>query len=129
MKSLAEWLLRKPTGPAPRRRIKPMSAKRRVAAKSYSAQRARFLAAHPYCQVFIARSGLKEDALIQWQGCYRTAFGVLCRAPESCDVHHKAGRTGTNYLDETTWLAVSREAHDWIHAHPSDARSKGFLTP
>ena len=127
MKTLTEWLARKPTGPAPRRRIKPMSAKRKVAAKSYSAQRAKFLAAHPYCQVFIARTGLDEEALIQWQGCYRDAFGVFSRAPESCDVHHKAGRTGTNYLDQSTWLAVSRHEHEWIHAHPSLAREAGWM--
>jgi hypothetical protein len=43
------------------------------------------------------------------------------------DVHHKAGRTGTNYLDEETWLATCRRCHDWIHEHPNKAREKGLL--
>jgi hypothetical protein len=43
------------------------------------------------------------------------------------DIHHKRGRYGTNFLDESTWLAVSREGHDWIHRFPKDARARGWM--
>lgn len=127
MKTLTEWLARKPNGKAPRKRVKPVSAKRKLAARSYSAARMFFLASHPYCQVFIARMGLNETAVKQWGGYYSDVYGALRRAPTSDDVHHTAGRTGTNYLDERTWLAVSRQEHEWIHAHPSEARKRGWL--
>lgn len=127
MKTLAEWLARKPTGKAPRRRVKPMSDRRKKAARLYSKQRAAFLAAHPYCQVWIERMGLSESALIQWHGNYSDVWGVLRSAPLATDIHHKAGRTGPNYLNEATWLAVCRDEHAWIHAHPSEARRRGWL--
>lgn len=48
-------------------------------------------------------------------------------APRSCDIHHKNGRTGWRLNDESQWMAVSREAHIWLHAHPSEARKRGYL--
>ncbi len=46
--------------------------------------------------------------------------------PVSTDVHHVKGR-GKFYLDESTWMAVSRESHRWIHNHPKEARELGLL--
>lgn len=43
------------------------------------------------------------------------------------DLHHKAGRSGENYTDPTTFMAVCRTCHDWIHANPSKARERGWL--
>lgn len=45
------------------------------------------------------------------------------------DVHHKySGKDRAKYyLDTSTWLAVSREGHNWIHSNPKEARNKGFL--
>ncbi len=31
------------------------------------------------------------------------------------------------YLDTSTWLAVSRIGHNWIHENPKEARDLGFL--
>lgn len=45
----------------------------------------------------------------------------------SNQIHHKAGRLGKNYLDESTWLAVSFEGHNWIHNNDALAREKGWL--
>jgi hypothetical protein len=42
------------------------------------------------------------------------------------DVHHKAGRRGSNLLDESTWLAVCRTHHDAIHTLPHFAVSNGY---
>jgi hypothetical protein len=43
------------------------------------------------------------------------------------EVHHTAYRTGTNYLDTTTWKASCRACHQWVHANPKEARELGFL--
>jgi|TARA_R110000851_G_scaffold108617_1_gene230060 hypothetical protein len=42
------------------------------------------------------------------------------------EVHHMKGRTGSNYLDEQFWLAVSRKGHQKIEKNPNWAKEKGF---
>lgn len=94
-----------------------MSAKRQAASKVYAEKRSAFLAAHPKCEAcrFITGS------------CAINSQGVDMLANKSRDVHHTAGRSGTNYLDHTTWLAVCRRCHDWIHNNPALAREFGLL--
>ena len=45
------------------------------------------------------------------------------------DVHHTyCGKDRAKYyLDVSTWLAVSRLGHIWIHSFPKEARELGFL--
>jgi hypothetical protein len=45
------------------------------------------------------------------------------------EVHHKySGKDRAKYfLDVSTWLAVSREGHNWIHDNPKQARELGYL--
>lgn len=45
------------------------------------------------------------------------------------DVHHTfSGKDrAKHYLDVDTWLAVSRNGHNWIHANPKEARELGYL--
>lgn len=45
------------------------------------------------------------------------------------EVHHKySGKDrDKHYLDTETWLAVSRDGHNWIHDNPQEAREKGYL--
>jgi len=45
------------------------------------------------------------------------------------DVHHTySGKDRAKYyLDVSTWLAVSRNGHNWIHDNPKQAREKGYL--
>jgi hypothetical protein len=45
------------------------------------------------------------------------------------EVHHKySGKDRSKYfLDVSTWLAVSREGHNWIHDNPKEARMLGYL--
>lgn len=42
------------------------------------------------------------------------------------DVHHRLGRNKF-YLDVSTWLAVSREGHEFIHNNVAMAREKEWL--
>ena len=45
------------------------------------------------------------------------------------EIHHKyCGKNRAKYyLDTSTWLAVNRDSHNWIHAFPKEARELGFL--
>lgn len=47
------------------------------------------------------------------------------------EVHHFAGRgrggRGPLLLDERLWIAVSKQGHRFIHAHPDWARANGFM--
>lgn len=82
-------------------RLRPMSKKRQREARAYSLLRSAYLEAHPRCQ-------------------------IRCGKPAK-DIHHTHGRLSGNYLNVETWLSVCRECHDWIHAHPSQARQLGLL--
>lgn len=81
------------------KKIKQRSDKKKIDDLVYKAKRLKFLKENPRCSVY----------------------------PElkATDVHHKRGR-GSNYLDEKTWLAVSRKAHIEIEENPEWAVSKGY---
>ena len=51
----------------------------------------------------------------------------LCNSKPSTQCHHRNGRNGKNYLDETTFMALCAGCHEQIHAHPSWARGNGYL--
>lgn len=85
-----------------RKRIPRMSKKRQRDSRLYNKNAKAFLDRHRNCQV---------------ERCIR----------RSTQVHHTAGRRGTNYLDETTWMAVCLPCHDEIHRHPKWAMAKGYL--
>lgn len=132
----------KRSGPIKRRtRLRPMSTKRQREAKLYSAKRKAFLEAHPYDQAIIKIHGLNEQEVIKNDGLAGWGIPQLISqfaptiaplhpmdfVPFSNDIHHVKGRVGSNYLDESTWLAVSRFSHDWIHSNPKRARELGLL--
>lgn len=99
--SLADWLNRKAKGPAPKKRLPAYSPRRQEASKVYAQKRAQFLKMKPRCE--------------------------KCRKAPSCDVHHKAGRKGGNYLNVSTWAALCRQCHAEIHHNPKEARVQGWL--
>jgi hypothetical protein len=41
-------------------------------------------------------------------------------------VHHSAGRIGANLLDQSKWLAVCHNCHEWIERHPKEAKERGL---
>jgi hypothetical protein len=45
------------------------------------------------------------------------------------EIHHTyCGKDRAKYyLDTTTWIAVSRDGHNWIHDNPKEARELGYL--
>lgn len=94
----------KPTAKA--KPIAPHSQKRSKEERIYLGKRLIFLKEHPMCQAHLPG---------------------LC-SEYSTDIHHKQGRVGDNLLDETEWLAVCRGCHEWIEAHPQEAKDRGFST-
>jgi len=50
---------------------------------------------------------------------------VKCIGSQTTDVHHKKGR-GEYLLDESTWLPVCRECHNWINENNKQAMALGL---
>lgn len=86
------------------KRISPRSPKRVKADAEYSARRKVFLTKNPMCHAHLP--------------------GICTQY--ATDVHHKAGRTGSLYLDETHWVALCRACHSYVEAHPKEAREMGL---
>lgn len=42
------------------------------------------------------------------------------------DVHHKKGRTGSLFLDENHWVALSRKGHKIVEENPLWAKENGY---
>lgn len=140
MKTLAKWLKR---GEKAKKKRKPMPkvSKRRVCAnREYAKRRKLFLEAHPYDQALIKTYGQNEADVIASEGCaamcivsitsrHQPCFAPLTpwqTIPRSTEIHHVKGR-GKHLNDESSWLAVSRPTHNFIHANPSKARLMGLL--
>jgi hypothetical protein len=56
----------------------------------------------------------------------------LAAIPNVCtgltiDVHHMGGRENDLLLHQPLWLASCRMCHEWIHAHPIEARELKLL--
>ena len=99
-----------------RKPIKRVSDRRAAQLNEYFGLRERYLAAHPYCEVWLAEHAME---------CLKTASAS--GAPRSCEIHHRRGRVGRQLLDTNFFLAVCRANHERIHANPKWAYEKGFL--
>lgn len=88
----------------PQKAIKKVSEKRSIENLQYSADRIVFL-------------GKPENKICP-----------ITKQP-AIEVHHTySGKDRSKYyLDSTTWLAVSRDGHNWIHDNPKEARELGYL--
>jgi hypothetical protein len=93
--------MQKPTNSIPR-----VSAKRAKKDAEYSKLRQRYLTENPLCMV---------------KGLNCTHYAT--------DVHHTRGgeERDVYYLIQSTWLAVCRADHNWIHENPAKARELGYL--
>lgn len=59
---------------------------------------------------------MKDNLICEFKGCKRLGN----------DLHHKAKR-GKNLCDETTFMSVCRNHHNWIHEHPIESKELGYL--
>ena len=86
--------------------IRKVSAKKMTETRIYKARRKHFLKAHPNCQI-------KLD---------------VCTG-KATQIHHAAGRIGSNYTNKNTFVATCdgchRKLHDVLSA--KERREKGFL--
>lgn len=46
---------------------------------------------------------------------------------QTSQIHHRKGRVGDLLLDESFWLALSFEGHDWVHKNPALSYERGWL--
>jgi hypothetical protein len=87
-------------------KIPQVSSKRKKKDAEYSKLRERFLTENPLCMVKV-------------NGCGHGAT----------DVHHT--RSGSDrdafYLVQSTWKAVCRNCHQYVHEHPEESRIMGWL--
>lgn len=84
----------------------------------------------------IRKVSVKQDKLNKIYSKLRIEFlslpeNQICpiTKQQTTDIHHTyCGKDRAKYyLDVSTWLAVSRDGHNWIHAFPKEARELGFL--
>lgn len=102
----------------PRNGLRQVSTRRQRELREYSERRKSFLSRpeNRWCPVW---------AIIVINEPY--SEGNPPKRKRTTDVHHKAGREGKLLNDETYWLAVSREGHEFIHTFPNAARTMGWL--
>jgi hypothetical protein len=86
--------------------ISQVSSKRKKKDQEYLKLRERYLLENPLCMVKV-------------NGCSHGAT----------DIHHTYAGANRDafYLVQSTWKAVCRNCHDWIHGHPAEAREMGWL--
>lgn len=84
-------------------KIKQVSDKRAVQLKEYSKLRKEFLKEHPMCEIYPDKKAV--------------------------EVHHTyPGANRIKYfLEEDSWMAVSREGHNWIHENVKQSKVLGYL--
>ena len=109
-------------------RLRPVSKKRVKTNRIYSALRKKFLAEHPYCQIWLIVRGYQiNDVSCDGFVKHETGDAIYYRkVPLAVDIHHVKGR-GRYLLDTSTWLAASRAEHEWVHSHQGEARRLGLL--
>jgi hypothetical protein len=127
-KKAAASIKASPKSPTKRKPLKPRSKKRILQSQIYREKRLAFLCAYPRCAAYIARSGGWE--LMRMHPSPENALRLVLLielAPPATTIHHTRGRAGPLYLDETFWLGVSLENHQWIDANNDAARALGLL--
>lgn len=84
--------------------IAPRSQKRAIQEKEYSTKRKIFLQNNPMCQAHIQ--------------------GICVSLASEC--HHKRGRVGADLINETLFLALCHNCHEYIERERSWAIEMGF---
>ena len=105
-------------------RLSPVSKRHKEEMKEYSRLSKEFLGAHPVCYVWYCEQGNK--AFPYDEICDLVQSGDAVNPCPATDVHHVKKR-GKHYLDVSSWMAVSRSAHQRIHDNPRWARENEYL--
>lgn len=110
--------------------LRSVSTKRAKEARLYAKKRKAFLEARPVCEWWaevhsVHTSPMPDGTVLAW--FEEDKLWEWAVPPASTEIHHKAGRSGANYLDESTWMACSSEGHRWITDHPKEAEARGWI--
>jgi hypothetical protein len=81
--------------------LRKESEKRQIERVEYTEKRKAYLQVHPFCE---------------FEGCTKLAS----------EIHHRA-RRGANYLDVSTFFAICRNHHRFLHDNPAEAKEMGLL--
>ena len=84
-----------------RKRINPVSKKRKQEQVTYSKLRKEYLTARPRCE--------------------------CCDLAPSTEIHHRRGRWKSRLNATEWWLGICRPCHDYIHGNPAWAYERGYL--
>lgn len=116
-------LQRKPWRPKkPRKRIPPISDRKKAALADYRKTKVAWLKGVPCCE---ACQPIHDYLAKEW-GDFRAMENrpwsrtKINRPVE--DIHHSRGRSGSLESDTRYWVGVCRYCHDWIHQHPAQSR-------
>lgn len=85
--------------PTQKKPLSPKSSKKEKLDAAYTVLRQSYLKNNPMCEARLP-------------GCNLSAS----------DIHHKHGRVGDLYLDDTEYIALCRNCHRWIHDNPAKAK-------
>lgn len=111
-----------------RTRLAKVSPRRKGELREYHEKAAAYLAAHPFCQIYIAMHGLLESEVIAQAGAvYVAAYGAVRQVPVATEIHHRNKRDGARLTDERWFLAASRPRHELVEGFKTWARKTGFL--
>jgi len=66
---------------------------------------------------------VRESYLEDNPNCQAKLSGCSYAATE---IHHKKGRIGNLLQDDTYFLSVCRNCHQWIEEHPKESKELGF---
>ena len=69
---------------------------------------------------------LREYLKVRNEYLSENNFCEVCGRPAQ-DLHHRSGRIGEKLTDKANFMALCRLHHTWIHEHPKEARSLGWL--
>lgn len=94
----------------------------RTAANRFVLMAAAYLARHPYCQIFIARHELDEDAVI----CGGGKSGSI-KVPRATLVHQRTDGLGASIDGDAWWMAACTEELAWVRKNKDVATALGFV--
>lgn len=59
----------------------------------------------------------------------RKAYCESCGTTRNLTLHHRRGRAGSLISDMRFFSLLCFSCHEWVHAHPKQARERGLLAP
>jgi hypothetical protein len=104
------------------------AASRREQREEFLRESATYLAAHPFCQIFIFRHELRESSVIAGGGTLHWEGSTIV-VPRAVGIFHRNGVGGPRLLDRRWWIGASVAQASWIDRNKPAAMALGLLLP